>query len=110
MKDLSPKPSELDPIEIASVDEIRALQLDRLKWSLTHAYANVPLYKAKFDAAGVQPDDLRDLSNLAKFPFTLKSDLRDNYPFGMFAVPRDQIARVHASSGTTGKPTVVGYT
>ena len=110
MKDLSPKPSDLDPIEIASVDEIRALQLDRLKWSLTHAYENVPLYKAKFDAAGVHPDDLRDLSDLAKFPFTLKSDLRDNYPFGMFAVPRDQIARVHASSGTTGKPTVVGYT
>ena len=110
MKDLSPKPSDLDPIEIASVDEIRALQLDRLKWSLRHAYENVPLYKAKFDAAGVHPDDLRDLSDLAKFPFTLKSDLRDNYPFGMFAVPRDQIARVHASSGTTGKPTVVGYT
>ena len=110
MKDLSPKPSDLDPIEIASVDEIRSLQLDRLKWSLTHAYENVPLYKAKFDAAGVHPDDLRDLSDLAKFPFTLKSDLRDNYPFGMFAVPRDQIARVHASSGTTGKPTVVGYT
>ena len=110
MKDLSPKHSDLDPIEIASVDEIRALQLDRLKWSLRHAYDNVPLYKAKFDAAGVHPDDLHELSDLAKFPFTLKSDLRDNYPFGMFAVPRDQIARVHASSGTTGKPTVVGYT
>ena len=110
MKDLSPKPSDLDPIELASIDEIRALQLDRLRWSLRHAYDNVPMYRAKFDAAGVHPDDLHDLSDLAKFPFTLKSDLRDNYPFGLFAVPRDRIARIHASSGTTGKPTVVGYT
>lgn len=110
MKDLSPKPSDLDPIELASIDEIRALQLDRLRWSLRHAYENVPMYRAKFEAAGVHPDDLHDLSDLAKFPFTLKSDLRDNYPFGLFAVPRDRIARIHASSGTTGKPTVVGYT
>ena len=110
MKDLSPKPGDLDPIETASLDEIRALQLDRLRWSLRHAYSNVPMYRAKFDAAGVHPDDLKDLSDLAKFPFTLKSDLRDNYPFGLFAVPREQIARIHASSGTTGKPTVVGYT
>ena len=110
MKDLSPKPSDLDPIELVSIDEIRALQLDRLRWSLQHAYDNVPMYRAKFDAAGVHPDDLHDLSDLAKFPFTLKSDLRDNYPFGLFAVPRDRIARIHASSGTTGKPTVVGYT
>ena len=110
MKDLSPKPSDLDPIELASIDEIRSLQLDRLRWSLRHAYDNVPMYREKFDAAGVHPDDLKDLSNLAKFPFTLKSDLRDNYPFGLFAVPRDQITRIHASSGTTGKPTVVGYT
>ncbi len=110
MKDLSPKPSDLDPIELASIDEIRSLQLDRLRWSLRHAYENVPMYRAKFDAAGVHPDDLKDLADLAKFPFTLKSDLRDNYPFGLFAVPREQIARIHASSGTTGKPTVVGYT
>ncbi len=100
----------LDPIEKASVDELRALQFDRLKKTLTHAYANSPVYKAKFDAAGVHPDDLHTLADLAKFPFTTKSDLRDNYPFGMFAVPREQISRIHASSGTTGKPTVVGYT
>ena len=110
MKDLSPKPGDLDPIETASIDEIRNLQLDRLHWSLRHAYDNVPMYRTKFDAAGVHPDDLKDLSDLAKFPFTLKSDLRDNYPFGLFAVPREQIMRIHASSGTTGKPTVVGYT
>lgn len=110
MKDLSPKPSDLDPIEIASIDEIRALQLKRMRASLRHAYDNVPMYREKFDAVGVHPDDLRDLSDLAKFPFTLKSDLRDNYPFGLFAVPREQIVRIHASSGTTGKPTVVGYT
>ena len=110
MKDLSPRKEELDPIEIASIDEIRALQLDRLKWSVRHAYDNVPMYRQRFDAAGVHPDDLQQLSDLAKFPFTYKSDLRDNYPFGLFAVPRDQISRVHASSGTTGKPTVVGYT
>ena len=110
MKDLTPKKSDLDPIEIASIDEIRSLQLERLKWSLRHAYDNVPMYRARFDEAGVHPDDLTDLKDLAKFPFTYKNDLRDNYPFGLFAVPRAQIARVHASSGTTGKPTVVGYT
>ncbi|UCH73284.1 MAG: phenylacetate--CoA ligase [Rhodospirillales bacterium] len=101
---------DLDPIEIASRDEIEALQLQRLKWSLHHAYANVPYYKAAFDAAGVHPDDVKDLSDLARFPLTTKADLRANYPFGMFAVPREEVVRVHASSGTTGKPTVVGYT
>lgn len=110
MKDLSPRPGDLDPIETASRDEIAALQLSRMKWSLRHAYDNVPFYRAQFDAAGVHPDDLKSLADLAKFPFTGKQDLRDNYPFGMFAVPRDQIARLHASSGTTGQPTVVGYT
>ena len=110
MKDLTPARSSLDPIELASRDEISALQLERLKKSLHHAYANVPFYRQSFDAAGVHPDDLNDLSDLAKFPFTVKTDLRDNYPFGMFAVPRDQLARIHASSGTTGQPTVVGYT
>lgn len=110
MKDLTPDKSTLDPIEIASIDEIRALQLDRLKWSLRHAYDNVAMYRKRFDQAGVHPDDLKTLSDLAKFPFTYKNDLRDNYPFGLFAVPREQISRVHASSGTTGKPTVVGYT
>ncbi|MDJ1462587.1 phenylacetate--CoA ligase PaaK [Nitratireductor sp. GZWM139] len=110
MKDLTPKKEDLDPIEIASRDEIQALQLVRLKWSLRHAYENVPHYKKSFDAAGVHPDDLQQLSDLSKFPFTVKTDLRDNYPFGMFAVPREKVARIHASSGTTGKPTVVGYT
>ena len=110
MKDLTPKKSDLDPIEIASVDEIRALQLDRLKWSVRYAYDNVSMYKQRFDEAGVHPDDLTTLSDLAKFPFTYKNDLRDNYPFGLFAVPRSEIIRLHASSGTTGKPTVVGYT
>ncbi|UYV36056.1 phenylacetate--CoA ligase [Rhodobacteraceae bacterium D3-12] len=110
MKDLSPKKSDLDPIEIASLDEIRTLQLERLKWSLRHAYDNVAMFRERFDAAGVHPDDMQSLEDLAKFPFTYKNDLRDNYPFGLFAVPREQIARVHASSGTTGKPTVVGYT
>ena len=110
MKDLTPRKQDLDPIEIASRDEIAALQLERMKWSLAHAYANVPFYRKKFDEAGVHPDDLKQLSDLSKFPFTVKSDLRDNYPFGLFAVPRDKIVRVHASSGTTGKPTVVGYT
>jgi phenylacetate-CoA ligase len=100
----------LEPIERASVDELRALQLQRLRWSLRHAYDNSPVYRRKFDAAGVHPDDCRNLADLAKFPFTTKADLRDSYPFGMFAVPRDQVVRVHASSGTTGKPTVVGYT
>jgi phenylacetate-CoA ligase len=110
MRDLTPDPATLDPIETASRDEIAALQIDRLRWSLRHAYENVPHYRHAFDIVGVHPDDLRDLSDLAKFPFTVKQDLRDNYPFGMFAVPRERIARVHASSGTTGKPTVVGYT
>ncbi|UWQ96266.1 phenylacetate--CoA ligase [Rhodobacteraceae bacterium M385] len=110
MRDLTPSRDSLDAIEIASRDEISALQLDRLKWSLQHAYDNVPFYKAQFDAAGVHPTDLKSLKDLAKFPFTVKSDLRDNYPFNMFAVPREKIARIHASSGTTGKPTVVGYT
>ena len=100
----------LDPIEKAGVDELRALQLKRLKATLQHAYANSPIYRAKFDAAGVHPDDCQSLSDLAKFPFTTKKDLRDGYPFGMFAVPREQCVRIHASSGTTGKPTVVGYT
>ncbi len=110
MKDLTPARDMLDPIEIASIDEIRALQLQRLKWSVKHAYENVPMYRQRFDEAGVHPDDLQTLSDLAKFPFTYKDDLRANYPFGLFAVPREQIVRVHASSGTTGKPTVVGYT
>jgi len=110
MKDLTPRREDLEPIEIASRDEIAALQLDRMKWSLRHAYDNVPFYKDSFDKAGVHPDDLHSLEDLRKFPFTVKQDLRDNYPFGMFAVPREQIARVHASSGTTGQPTVVGYT
>ncbi|MGI8880088.1 MAG: phenylacetate--CoA ligase PaaK [Jatrophihabitans sp.] len=110
MHDLSPRPGDLEPIETASVDELAALQLDRLRWSLNHAYTNVPHYRAAFDAAGVHPDDCRALSDLARFPFTGKQDLRENYPFGMFAVPREQVVRVHASSGTTGRPTVVGYT
>lgn len=99
-----------DRIEHASRDEIQALQLERMKWSLKHAYDNVPHYRKAFDEAGVHPSDLKQLSDLSKFPFTTKQDLRDNYPFGMFAVPREQISRIHASSGTTGKPTVVGYT
>ena len=100
----------LEPIEKASIDELRSLQLERLKWSLAHAYENVAFYKKSFDAAGIHPSDLNSLEDLARFPFTVKNDLRDNYPFGMFAVPREQVVRVHASSGTTGKPTVVGYT
>ncbi len=100
----------LDAIETASRDEIAALQRERLGWTLRHAYANVAHYRAAFDRAGVHPDDFRTLDDLAKFPFTSKQDLRANYPFGMFAVPREKLARVHASSGTTGKPTVVGYT
>ena len=100
----------LHAIENASRDEITALQTERLKWSLKHAYENVAHYRQKFDAAGVHPDDFRELADLAKFPATTKQDLRDTYPFGMFAVPRDQVVRIHASSGTTGKPTVVGYT
>jgi phenylacetate-CoA ligase len=100
----------LDPIERASRDELQALQLQRLRWSLRHAYENVPHYQRTFDAAGVHPDDLKQLSDLSRFPFMTKQDLRDNYPYGLFAVPRQQVSRVHASSGTTGRPTVVGYT
>lgn len=110
LPDLTPDRASLDPIEIASRDEIASLQLARLQWTLRHAYDNVPLYRAKFDAAGVHPDDCRRLEDLQRFPFTTKADLRSAYPYGMFAVPRDQIRRIHASSGTTGKPTVVGYT
>jgi phenylacetate-CoA ligase len=110
MKDLSPKPFELEPIEIASCDEIQALQLKRMKWSLSHAYQNVPMYRQRFDDKGVHPDDLTSLSDLSLFAFTTKADLRDHYPFDLFAVERQQIMRLHASSGTTGKPTVVGYT
>jgi len=106
----APTPTPLDPIETASRDELQALQLARLRWSLAHAYDKVPHYRAAFDQAGVHPTDCKSLTDLARFPFTTKKDLRDNYPFGMFAVPRQQVARVHASSGTTGKPTVVGYT
>jgi phenylacetate-CoA ligase len=105
-----PAPDELEPIETASRDQIAALQLQRLQWSLRHAYENVPHYRKAFDAKGVRPSDCKTLADLSKFPFTTKHDLRDNYPFGMFAVPREQVVRVHASSGTTGKPTVVGYT
>ncbi len=106
-------PSEtltLDNFTKVSVDELQALQLKRLQWTVKHAYENVPMYRAKFDAAGVHPDDLKQLSDIQKFPYTTKHDLRDNYPFGMFAVPMEQVSRIHASSGTTGKPTVVGYT
>ena len=106
----NPSPGELESIETASRDELQALQLERLRWSLTHAYENVPHYKAAFDAKGVHPSDLKTLADIARFPFTTKKDLRDNYPFGMFAVPRARVSRIHASSGTTGKPTVVGYT
>ena len=107
---MSLKAFPLEPIEKASIDEMRSLQLKRLQQTLQHAYANSPVYRAKFDAAGVHPDDCKTLADIAKFPFTTKSDLRDSYPFGMFAVPRENCARIHASSGTTGKPTVVGYT
>ena len=110
MLDLAPKKADLDPLETASRDEIAALQLGRLKETLRHAYRNVPCYRAKWDAAGVNPDDCRELGDLAKFPFTTKDDLREAYPFGMVAVPLERVARVHASSGTTGKPTVVAYT
>ena len=105
-----PLPGELEPIERASQDELQALQLQRLQWSLKHAYDNVVHYRQAFDAKGVHPSDLKSLADLAKFPFTVKSDLRNHYPFGLFAVPRGRVARIHASSGTTGKPTVVGYT
>jgi phenylacetate-CoA ligase len=110
MQDRTPDRAALDPVERASVDELRALQLERLQWSLRHAYDNVAPYRTAFEAAGVHPDDCKELADLARFPFTTKADLRDHYPFGMFAVPREQVSRVHASSGTTGRPTVVGYT
>ena len=110
MPDLASPGGDLEPIERASAGELRALQLERLRWTLRHAYANVPHYRAAFDAAGVHPDDCKDLADLAKYPLTSKADLRENYPFGMFAVPREQVVRVHASSGTTGRATVVGYT
>jgi phenylacetate-CoA ligase len=100
----------LEPIETAPVPELRKVQLERLRWCLAHAYNNVARYREKFDAAGVKPDDCRGLADLGRFPFTTKADLRDTYPFGMFAVPMERIVRIHASSGTTGKPTVVGYT
>ncbi len=106
----TPSPADLEPIERASRDELRALQLQRLKWSVRHAYDHVPHYRTKFAAHGVHPDDLKSLDDRGKFPFTTKQDLRENYPFGLFAVPREQVVRIHASSGTTGKPTVVGYT
>jgi phenylacetate-CoA ligase len=106
----APERHELDPIEIASRDEITALQLARLKATVRRAYENVPHYRAAFDRAGVRPEDLRELADLARFPFTTKDQLRRHYPFGMFAVPRQDVVRIHASSGTTGKPTVVGYT
>ncbi|MBB5700757.1 phenylacetate-CoA ligase [Ochrobactrum daejeonense] len=110
MENLAPREGDLEPIETASRDEISALQLQRMKWSLKHSYENSAFYRKRFDDKGVHPDDLKDLSDLAKFPFTYKTDLRDTYPFGMFAVPREQLVRIHGSSGTTGKPTVVGYT
>ena len=105
-----PSPGDLEPIETASRDEISALQLERMQWSVRHAYDKVPHHRKAFDAKGVHPDDLKTLADLAKFPFMTKTDLRDNYPFGLFAVPREQVVRLHASSGTTGKSIVVGYT
>ena len=110
MKDLSPKKQDLEPIEIASIDEIKALQLNRLKWSVNHAYNKVAFYKNKYDEIGIHPSDLKHLEDIKLFPFTTKEDLRQNYPFNMFAHKLEDIARIHASSGTTGKPTVVAYT
>ena len=110
MTSRKPAPGELEPIETASRDELQALQLKRLQWTLRHAYDHVRHYRAVFEAAGFHPNDLKSLADLARLPFTTKKELRDHYPFGMFAVPREQVARIHASSGTTGKPTVVGYT
>jgi phenylacetate-CoA ligase len=110
MRDLTPKKKELEPIEIASIDEIKALQLVRLKWSVDHAYNNVAFYKKKYDEIGIHPSDLKHLEDIKLFPFTTKKDLRKNYPFDMFANKLRDIARIHASSGTTGKPTVVAYT
>jgi len=102
--------SSLAAVRQLGRDELAALQLDRLRWTLEHVYNHSPVYKAKFEAAGVTPGDLKQLSDLSKFPFTLKGDLREHYPFGLFSVPMSQVVRLHASSGTTGKPTVVGYT
>jgi phenylacetate-CoA ligase len=110
MQDRTPRREELDPIETAPRAEIERVQLERMRWSLRHAYDNVPHYRRSFDGAGVRPADLVELDDLARFPFTTKADLRDGYPFGLFAVPREQVLRVHASSGTTGRPVVVGYT
>lgn len=110
LDELKPRPTDLDRFETATTDELRAWQRERLLWSLLHAYENVPHYRARFNLAGISPHDFKNLEDLARFPFTTKSDLRDNYPFGMFAVPRQKVARIHASSGTTGQPTVVGYT
>jgi phenylacetate-CoA ligase len=110
MRTLSPGPENLEPIETASRDELAGLQLERLHWTLRHAYDNVPLYRRRFDDHGLHPDDCKDLADLGRLPFTTKADLREHYPFGMFAVPRERVARIHASSGTTGRPTVVGYT
>jgi phenylacetate-CoA ligase len=110
VQDRTPTLSSLEPIENASPDALRALQLERLQWSLRHAYAHVPHYRTAFDAVGVHPGDCKSLTDLAKFPFTTKEHLRESYPFGMFAVPQSDLARIHASSGTTGRPTVVGYT
>jgi phenylacetate-CoA ligase len=110
MLDLAPKPGDLEPVETASRDELAALQLERLRRTVRHAYDNVPFYRSVFDAVDLDPDDCRTLDDLRRLPFTTKEDLRENYPFGMFAVPREQVVRIHASSGTTGLPTVVGYT
>ena len=110
MENVAPRKEDLEPIEIASRDEISALQFHRMKRTLKHAYENSPFYRKRFDEHGVHPEELKTLADLAKFPFTTKQDLRDTYPFGMFAVPREQLVRIHGSSGTTGKPTVVGYT
>ncbi|HKC27094.1 MAG TPA: phenylacetate--CoA ligase PaaK [Jatrophihabitans sp.] len=110
MQDRTPRPDELEPIERASVDEVRALQLQRLQWSVRHAYENVAHYRDAFSAAGLHPNDIMSLDDVAALPFTTKDDLRENYPYGMFAVPMEKVSRVHASSGTTGRPTVVGYT
>ena len=110
MEDLQPKPGDLTAIETASTDEIASVQLERMQRTFKHAYANSEFYKAQFKAHDVHPDDLKTLSDLAKFPYTTKQDLRDNYPFNMFAVDQKSLRRIHASSGTTGKPTVVGYT
>jgi phenylacetate-CoA ligase len=104
MQDLSPRPGDLEPIETAPADELRQLQTERLHWSVRHAYDNVPFYRSSFDAAGVHPDDVRSLADLALVPFTTKADLRDNYPFGMFAVPRERVARIHASSRGASAP------